>query len=73
MTRPTLSLLLVHLPAQARTKRNQSAIVAFKQLHPCPTTGATKGPCKGYVIDHVKALACGGADAPINMHWADHC
>jgi hypothetical protein len=29
--------------------------------------GATEGPCKGYEIDHVKPLACGGADAPINM------
>ena len=23
----------------------------------------------GYVIDHVKPLACGGADAPSNMQW----
>ncbi len=27
------------------------------------------GPCKGYVIDHVKPLACGGADAAENMQW----
>lgn len=25
--------------------------------------------CPGYVIDHIKALACGGADAPENMQW----
>jgi hypothetical protein len=25
--------------------------------------------CPGYVIDHIKALACGGADAPRNMQW----
>ena len=55
--------------AQASTKRSQTAIVEFKQQQPCPTTGAAKGPCKGYVIDHVKALACGGADSPANMQW----
>jgi hypothetical protein len=56
------------VPAAA-TKRSQSAKVEFKREHPCPATGATKGPCKGYVIDHVKPLACGGADRPENMQW----
>jgi hypothetical protein len=37
-------------PAEARIKRSQSAKVEFKQQHPCPGTGARKGPCKGYVI-----------------------
>jgi hypothetical protein len=23
----------------------------------------------GYVIDHIRPLACGGADAPSNMQW----
>ncbi len=55
--------------ADARIKRSQSAKVAFKQQHPCLATGTRKGPCKGYVIDHVKPLACGGADAPGNMQW----
>ena len=32
-------------------------------------TGARKGPCKGYVIDHIVPLACHGADAPSNMQW----
>lgn len=64
-----MSILMVNIPADARIKRSQSAIVEFKQQHPCPASGATKGPCKGYVIDHVKALACGGANAPSNMQW----
>lgn len=55
--------------AEARIKRSQSAKAEFKAEHPCPASGATKGPCKGYVIDHVKPLACGGADAPVNMQW----
>ena len=57
------------LTAEASTKRSQSAKVEFKLQQPCPATGASKGPCKGYVIDHVKALACGGADRPSNMQW----
>ncbi len=64
-----LTLTLFAIPAEARLKRSQSAKVEFKQQQPCPTTGASKGPCKGYVIDHVKALACGGADSPPNMQW----
>jgi len=27
------------------------------------------GRCPGYVVDHVKPLECGGADAPSNMQW----
>ena len=42
---------------------------SFEQQHPCPPTGRTSGRCPGYVIDHVKPLECGGADAPGNMHW----
>jgi len=38
-------------------------------LHPCPATFKGSGACPGYVVDHVIALACGGADAPENMQW----
>ena len=64
-----IALIALSTGAEARIKRSQSAKVAFKYEHPCPATGARKGPCKGYVIDHVQPLACGGADAPINMQW----
>lgn len=64
-----LALGALALSADARVKRSQTAIVEFKKAHPCPTNGQSKGPCKGYVIDHIKALACGGADAPSNMQW----
>lgn len=56
-------------PADARIKRSQSAKVAFKYEHPCPSTGARKGPCRGYVIDHRIGLCVGGPDTPSNMHW----
>ena len=62
-----IALCVLSLPADARIKRSQSAKVEFKYEHPCPATGARKGPCNGYIIDHVKPLACGGADAPSNM------
>ena len=61
------SLTATH--AAARTKRSQSAKVEFKQQHPCPATGAPRGPCKGYVIDHIVPIACHGADALSNMQW----
>jgi hypothetical protein len=66
-----LCALMLALPAatDARIKRSQSAKVEFKRENHCPSTGASKGPCKGYVIDHIKPLACGGADAPENMQW----
>ena len=55
--------------SKGRIKRSQSAKHDFKLLHPCPATGSTSGSCRGYVIDHIKPLACGGADSPSNMQW----
>jgi hypothetical protein len=51
------------------TKRSRAARDEFEREHPCPSTGKRSGRCPGYVVDHVKALACGGADAPSNMQW----
>ncbi len=64
-----LSLLLIAAPADARIKRSQRAKTEFAKTHPCPSTKTPKLPCPGYVIDHVKPLACGGKDAPSNMQW----
>ena len=68
---PALFALLPVVPAvsEARIKRSQSAKVEFKREQLYPATGASKGPCKGWVIDHIKPLACGGDDAPANMQW----
>ncbi len=49
--------------------RSSSAARAFMMEQPCPTTGRTRYPCPGWVIDHVQALRCGGADHPSNMQW----
>ena len=60
-----LSLMLTTTYAEALTKRSQSAKVAFKHQH--PATGSPRGPCKGYVIDHIVPIAC--PDEPSNMPW----
>jgi hypothetical protein len=52
-----------------KIKRSTAAKNAFKREHPCPANGHTSGSCPGYVIDHVRPLECGGADAPSNMQW----
>jgi hypothetical protein len=52
-----------------RIKRSASAKHSFERQHPCLSTGRSSGRCPGYVVDHVKPLECGGADAPSNMQW----
>jgi hypothetical protein len=59
----------VQRDSHGRIKRSTAAKDAFKRQHPCPSTGRSSGACPGYVIDHVKALECGGADDPSNMQW----
>lgn len=50
-------------------ERSANTRAAFMRLHPCPATGATRGACPGYVVDHVHPLCAGGADATHNMQW----
>lgn len=52
-----------------KIKRSMKAKDGFKHSHPCPSTGKSRGACPGYVIDHIRALCAGGADAPSNMEW----
>jgi hypothetical protein len=59
----------VQRDSHGRIKRSGSAKAAFERQIPCPSTGRTSGRCPGYVVDHVKPLECGGADAPSNMQW----
>jgi hypothetical protein len=69
------AVLCAYVALQARPvgahhiARSAAARRAFRKMHPCPATGRVKGPCPGFVIDHVKPLACGGPDAPANMQW----
>jgi hypothetical protein len=36
---------------------------------PCPSTGATRGACPGWQVDHREALVCGGRDELGNLQW----
>src|SRR5450631_2028004 len=68
ITLAILSLSLCFQAADAR-ERSQKARDSFKYMNPCPSNGNNHGPCPGYVIDHITALACGGEDVPSNMQW----
>lgn len=61
--------LLPNTALDARQHRDHKAVAAFKRDNPCPSNGARRGSCPGYVVDHVTALACGGPDHPSNMQW----
>ena len=54
---------------QAKRYRSHAAKIEFQQSHPCPATGLDHGKCRGYVIDHIRPWAGGGAAAPHNMQW----
>ncbi len=60
---------VVRRNAKGRIVRSATARRQFESSHACPSTGKKTGACPGYVIDHVKPLACGGIDAPSNMSW----
>ena len=59
--------LLLPMAAVFKIQRNAHSRSEFKHQQPYPTNGKSKGSCKGYVINHVVPLACGGADAASNM------
>lgn len=55
----------------AKEPRSYRAKAEFMRHNPCPSTGKVKVRygCKGYVIDHIDPLACGGEDKAYNMQW----
>ena len=55
--------------SHGKIARSVKAKSEFRQTHPCPATGKTRGACRGYVIDHKQSLKHGGADEPNNMQW----
>lgn len=67
-----LTLALAPCTADGHNQhRSETAKASFRRAHPCPG-GVDRGSirrCRGYVVDHVCALACCGLDAPQNMQW----
>lgn len=58
------------VPAFAQPiQRSQAEVRAFRAENPCPATGRRSGPCKGWEVDHLIALVCGGPDSKENMQW----
>lgn len=55
--------------APAAERRDPKQRAEFVKANPCPATGKQRGACPGYVVDHIKPLACGGPDKPENMQW----
>jgi len=54
---------------EAKQHRSTAVKNAFKITHPCPANDRRRGPCPGYVIDHIIPLCAGGPDATSNMQW----
>lgn len=65
------AVLICGLLSACAHARDLSARAEFQRLNPCPANGARRGPCPGYVVDHVVPLCAGGADAPRNMQWQE--
>lgn len=51
------------------TERSTMQKREFAKRVACPSTGKHTVSCKGYVIDHIEALDCGGKDHWSNMQW----
>lgn len=53
----------------AAAPRMSTAEAEFRAANPCPATGLPRGLCKGYVVDRIIPVVCGGSEAPDNMQW----
>lgn len=70
------ALLLCLCAASAHAlPRDKTERARFMRQNPCPATGAMRGACPGWQVDHKTPLMLGGTDQPENMQWistADH-
>ena len=66
----TAACTVLYAASPGAATRPSDAEIFFRLDNPCPSTGSTRGPCKGYVIDRVIPRVCGGVEAEENMRWA---
>lgn len=64
-----LASFFMAIPTAAALPRSAAAKAAFRHAHLCPATALSRGPCPGWVVDHVVPLCAGGPDRPDNMQW----
>lgn len=69
LRRSAYALALLLTATSWATDRSRAARAEFQRSHPCPSTGATRGACPGFQVDHRIALCAGGIDATSNMQW----
>ena len=70
-----LCIVILSTAAFARIPRSHASVAEFKRYNPCPATGAQRGACPNWEVDHVIPLCAGGPDTPDNMQWltkSDH-
>ena len=64
-----VGLALCIATSAGAAERSRTLRAEFMRQHPCPSTGATKGACPGWQVDHREALVCGGKDDLGNLQW----
>lgn len=67
--RPLIVLLALALSSAHAAERSSKVRRAFMLENPCPANGQVKGPCPGWVADHIIPICAGGRDEPWNLQW----
>jgi len=64
-----LAVLTAMPVADAKVQRNQQERAVFMKQYPCPSNGRLRGPCPGYVVDHIAlpAAASGKTKTPSRL------
>lgn len=68
-TRLWFTVAVALVTSTQAAERSRTLRAEFIRGNPCPVTGATRGPCPGFQVDHREALICGGRDELANLQW----